>query len=125
MTPVKECALSCGIPVLQPVKIKAPEAVEELRKYEADIFVVVAFGQLLSEEILNMPKFGCINLHASLLPKYRGAAPIQQAVIDGEKESGVTIMRMGTGLDTGDMISRIVVPIAKDETGRERKQRDE
>ena len=72
MTPVKECALSYGIPVLQPVKIKAPEAVEELRKYEADIFVVVAFGQLLSEEILNMPKFGCINLHASLLPKYRG-----------------------------------------------------
>ena len=89
MTPVKECALSYGIPVLQPVKIKAPEAVEELKKYEADIFVVVAFGQLLSEEILNMPKFGCINLHASLLPKYRGAAPIQWAILNGDKETGV------------------------------------
>ena len=116
-TPVKECALAHGIPVFQPVKIKEPEAVGELQKYQADVFVVAAFGQILSEEILQMPKYGCINIHASLLPKYRGAAPIQQAVIDGEKESGVTIMQMGTGLDTGDMISRIVVPLAKDETG--------
>lgn len=117
MTPVKECALSYGIPVLQPVKIKAPEAVEELRKYEADIFVVVAFGQLLSEEILNMPKFGCINLHASLLPKYRGAAPIQWAILNGDKETGVTIQQMEKGLDTGDMWSRVVVPIDAKETG--------
>lgn len=117
MTPVKECALSYGIPVLQPVKIKAPEAVEELKKYEADIFVVVAFGQLLSEEILNMPKFGCINLHASLLPKYRGAAPIQWAILNGDKETGVTIQQMEKGLDTGDMWSRVVVPIDAKETG--------
>ena len=117
MTPVKVCALRHGIPVFQPVKIKEPEAVAELEKYQADLFVVAAFGQLLSEEILNMPEYGCINIHASLLPKYRGAAPIQQAVIDGEKESGVTIMQMGTGLDTGDMISRIVVPLSEDETG--------
>ena len=117
MTPVKECALSYGIPVLQPVKIKAPEAVEELKKYEADIFVVVAFGQLLSEEILNMPKFGCINLHASLLPKYRGAAPIQWAVINGEKVSGVTTMRMDEGLDTGDMILKEEVTLTPNETG--------
>ena len=117
MTPVKECALSYGIPVLQPVKIKAPEAVEELKKYEADIFVVVAFGQLLSEEILNMPKLGCINLHASLLPKYRGAAPIQWAILNGDKETGVTIQQMEKGLDTGDMLSRVVVPIDAKETG--------
>ena len=117
MTPVKECALSYGIPVLQPVKIKAPEAVEELRKYEADIFVVVAFGQLLSEEILNMPKYGCINLHASLLPKYRGAAPIQWAILNGDQETGVTIQQMEKGLDTGDMLSRVVVPIDRKETG--------
>ena len=84
---------------------------------EPDIIVVAAFGQIIPKSILQLPKYGCINIHASLLPKYRGAAPIQQAVIDGEKESGVTIMRMGTGLDTGDMISKIVVPIAKDETG--------
>ena len=84
---------------------------------EPDIIVVAAFGQIIPKSILELPKYGCINIHASLLPKYRGAAPIQQAVIDGEKESGVTIMRMGTGLDTGDMISKIVVPIAKDETG--------
>lgn len=117
MTPVKECALSYGIPVLQPVKIKAPVAVEELRKYEADIFVVVAFGQLLSEEILNMPKYGCINLHASLLPKYRGAAPIQWAILNGDQETGVTIQQMEKGLDTGDMLSRVVVPIDRKETG--------
>ena len=81
------------------------------------IIVVAAFGQIIPKKILDMPKYGCINIHASLLPKYRGAAPIQQAVIDGEKESGVTIMRMGTGLDTGDMISKVVVPLDKEETG--------
>ena len=86
-SPVKECALSYGIPVLQPLKIKEKDAVEELRKYPADIFVVAAFGQLLSEEILNMPRFGCINIHASLLPAYRGAAPIQWCVINGEEKT--------------------------------------
>ena len=116
-TPVKEEALKHGIPVLQPVKVRNPEFVEELKNLAPDIIIVAAFGQIIPKSILDMPRFGCINIHASLLPKYRGAAPIQQAVIDGEKESGVTIMQMGTGLDTGDMISRIVVPLAKDETG--------
>ena len=116
-TPVKEEALKHEIPVLQPVKVRDPEFVEKLKSLAPDIIVVAAFGQIIPKSILDMPKFGCINIHASLLPKYRGAAPIQQAVIDGEKESGVTIMQMGTGLDTGDMISRIVVPLAKDETG--------
>ena len=116
-TPEKEEALKHGFPVYQPVKVRDPEFLQVLEKLDPDIIVVAAFGQIIPKSILELPKYGCINIHASLLPKYRGAAPIQQAVIDGEKESGVTIMRMGTGLDTGDMISRIVVPIAKDETG--------
>lgn len=116
-SPVKECALKHGIPVLTPVKIKTAEAVEELQKYPADIFVVAAFGQILSEEILNMPAYGCINIHASLLPKYRGAAPIQWSIIDGEKETGVTIMQMDKGLDTGDILFRRKVEIAAEETG--------
>ena len=102
--PVKECALAHNIPVMQPVKIKTPEAIEELSKYEADIFIVAAFGQILSQTILDMPKYGCLNIHASLLPKYRGASPIQHVIIDGEKETGVTIMQMNAGLDTGDML---------------------
>ena len=115
--PVKECALRYGIPVFQPVKIKTAEAVEELRGYDAELFVVAAFGQILSSEILHMPKYGCINIHASLLPKYRGAAPIQWAILDGEKQTGVTIMQMNEGLDTGDMLTKTVVEIAPDETG--------
>lgn len=117
MTPVKQCALKYDIPVFQPVKIKTPEAIEELRKFEADVFVVAAFGQILSEEILNMPKFGCINIHASLLPKYRGAAPIQWVILNGETETGITIMQMDKGLDTGDMLMKCVVPIDAKETG--------
>lgn len=117
MTPVKECALKNGIPVLQPVKIKEPEAIEELKKYPADIFVIAAFGQLLSEEILHMPRFGCINIHASLLPAYRGAAPIQWVIINGEKKTGVTIMQMAKGLDTGDMLLKKEVLIDEKETG--------
>jgi methionyl-tRNA formyltransferase len=114
---VKECAQKYGIPVFQPIKIKTEESVSELRKYPADIFVVAAFGQILSSAILHMPKYGCINVHASLLPKYRGAAPIQWAVINGEKESGVTIMQMNEGLDTGDMLLKVVVPLYEKETG--------
>ena len=114
--PVKECAQKHGIEVFQPVKIKTPEAVEELRKYEADVFVVAAFGQILSQEILDMPKYGCLNIHASLLPKYRGASPIQHVIIDGEKETGVTIMQMNAGLDTGDMLYRKKIEIADDDT---------
>lgn len=116
-TPVKEEALRLGLAVYQPQKVREPEFAETLRGLRPDIIVVAAFGQIIPKEILDMPTFGCVNIHASLLPKYRGAAPIQQAVIDGEKESGVTIMRMGTGLDTGDMIAKVVVTLAEDETG--------
>ncbi|MBP3421294.1 MAG: methionyl-tRNA formyltransferase [Lachnospiraceae bacterium] len=117
MSPVKTCALQYNIPVLTPVKIKEAEAVDELKQYPADIFVVAAFGQILSEEILNMPKFGCINIHASLLPKYRGAAPIQWSIIDGEEETGITIMQMDKGLDTGDILFQKKVAITAEETG--------
>lgn len=117
MTPVKACALQYGIPVFQPVKVREPEAVETLRGYGADVFVVAAFGQILSGEILTMPRYGCINIHASLLPKYRGSAPIQQVILDGEKETGITIMQMDKGIDTGDILLQSVVPIAAKETG--------
>ena len=116
-TPVKEAALARDIPVYQPKKIREPECIEELKKYNADIMVVIAFGQILPKEILQMTPYGCINVHASLLPKYRGAAPIQWAVIDGEKVSGVTTMQMNEGLDTGDMIQKTEVEITPDETG--------
>lgn len=117
MTPVKACALEYDIPVFQPVKVRAPEAVETLREYGADVFIVAAFGQILSEEILSMPRYGCINIHASLLPKYRGSAPIQQVILDGEKETGITIMQMDKGIDTGDILLQSVVPVAEKETG--------
>lgn len=117
ISPVKECALKHGIPVLQPVKIREQEQVAMLRTYQADLFVVAAFGQILSEEILKMPKYGCINIHASLLPAYRGAAPIQWSILNGEKETGVTIQQMAKGVDTGDILSRIVVAIDQKETG--------
>lgn len=116
-SPVKECALAHGLTVLQPARIKAPEAVDELRAYEADIFVVAAFGQMLSKEILEMPKYGCINIHASLLPKYRGAAPIQYAVLNGDDVTGVTIMQMNEGMDTGDILMMKAIPVEKDDTG--------
>ncbi len=115
--PVKECAVKHGLKVFQPERIKRPEAVEELKKYPADVFVVSAFGQILSKEILTMPRYGCINIHASLLPKYRGAAPIQYAVINGDKESGVTIMQMDEGIDTGDILLQKSVEIDSEETG--------
>ena len=116
-TPVKEKALFYDIPVYQPKRVRDPECVEELRKYNADVIVVIAFGQILPKSILELTPYGCINVHASLLPKYRGAAPIQWAVIDGESVSGVTTMQMDEGLDTGDMIMKTEVPIAADETG--------
>ncbi len=115
--PVKAYAMTQNLSVFQPEKIKTPEAVTKLREYEADLFVVAAFGQILSKEILTMPKYGCINIHASLLPKYRGAAPIQWSIIDGEKETGVTIMQMDEGLDTGDILTQKVVPIEDTDTG--------
>lgn len=116
-TPVKEAALELGLPVYQPKKVRDPEFFELLKELAPEVIVVVAFGQMIPQSILELAPYGCINVHASLLPKYRGAAPIQWAVIDGEPESGVTIMKMDAGIDTGDMISKTVVPIDKEETG--------
>lgn len=116
-TPVKECAMELDIPVYQPSKVKDEEFVTILNELNPDVIVVVAFGQILSEEILNLPRYGCINIHASLLPKYRGAAPIQWAVIDGEEYSGITTMYMEKGLDTGDIIDIARIPIDAKETG--------
>lgn len=117
MTPVKEKAMELGIPVYQPVKVREPEFVEKLRQMKPDAIVVVAFGQILPKSILEIPRYGCVNIHASLLPKYRGAAPIQWAVIDGERESGVTTMFMNEGLDTGDMLEKEAVTLDPKETG--------
>lgn len=115
-TPVKEYALAQGLTVYQPQKVKTLEFVELLHGLQPELIVVAAFGQFLSKEILELPKYGCINVHASLLPKYRGAAPIQYAIIKGEKESGVTIMQMDIGMDTGAMLDKAVVPIAENTT---------
>ena len=116
-TPVKEKALEHDLPVAQPEKVREEDFVEKLRAIAPDVIVVVAFGQILPESILNIPKYGCINVHASLLPAYRGAAPIQWAVIDGLTESGVTTMYMEKGLDTGDIILQSKLSLAPDETG--------
>lgn len=116
-TPVKEAAIKADIPVYQPQKVRDAEFVQLLRDINPDVIVVIAFGQILSKDILDMPPYGCINVHASLLPKYRGAAPIQWSVIDGEEYTGVTTMYMDEGIDTGDIIDTIVVPIEPKETG--------
>ncbi len=108
---VKELAVSLGLTVYQPDRIKKPENVALLKTIPADVFVVAAFGQILSEEILNLPKFGCINVHGSLLPKYRGAAPIQRSIADGEEKTGVSIMQMDKGIDTGAVFSKVEFPI--------------
>ena len=116
-TPVKEAAIRHGIEVYQPHRVKHEEPVAKLREYNADVFVVAAYGQILSKELLDMPKYGCVNIHASLLPKYRGAAPIQWSIIDGEKVTGVTTQMMAEGIDTGDILDVIEVEIDKEETG--------
>lgn len=116
-SPVKEAALAHGIEVYQPVRIREPECVDYLRKFHPDIIIVVAFGQILPEEILQMPAYGCVNVHASLLPKYRGASPIQWAVINGERTAGVTTMQMAAGIDNGDIIEQTELELAADETG--------
>ena len=116
-SPVKECALAHNIPVMQPVNVSVPEVIDELRAYEPELIVVVAFGQFVSKKIREMPKYGCINVHASLLPKYRGAGPIQWAVINGEKESGVTTMYMCREIDKGDMLLKDTVTLDPKETG--------
>lgn len=115
-SPVKEYALSQGLPVLQPERIKQPGFIAELAALRSDIIVVVAFGQFLPQELLDLPPLGCINVHASLLPKYRGAAPIHWAIINGEKTTGITTMYMDSGMDTGDMALKAEVVIAPDET---------
>lgn len=115
-TPVKEAALRHGIPVLQPQRLRSPEAVAELSKYEPDMIVTAAYGQILPQSVLDMPSLGCLNVHGSLLPKYRGGAPIQRCIINGEKATGITLMYMAAGLDTGDMIARVEVPIEDDDT---------
>ena len=117
ITPVKEAAQKAGIEVYQPAKVKEPEVIRQLKEINPDVIVVVAFGQILTAEILNLPKYGCINVHASLLPKLRGAAPIQWAVINGDKESGVTIQQMDEGIDTGDILLVKKCPLDKKETG--------
>lgn len=114
--PVKQAAERLGLPVLQPEKIRSKESIEELRQYEPDLIITAAYGQLVPKAILDMPRFGCINVHASLLPKYRGGAPIQHAIIRGEQVTGVTIMYMAEGLDTGDMIRKVEVPISDEDT---------
>ena len=115
-SPVKQLALDNNIPVLQPVKASAEESVAEIASYKPDIIVVAAYGQLLKSNLLELPKYRCINVHASLLPKYRGASPIQWAVINGEKETGISIMYMEKGLDTGDVILQKRLELAADET---------
>ena len=116
-SPVKEAAMAHGLHILQPEKVRTRESVAELAALAPDVMVVVAFGQILTKEVLDIPKYGCINVHASLLPSYRGAAPIQYAVLDGLKETGVTTMFMDEGLDTGDILLVKKLPIAPDETG--------
>lgn len=116
-TPVKEKALEYQLPIAQPEKVSQEDFIQELKKLQPDVIVVVAFGQLLPETVLNIPKYGCVNVHASLLPEYRGAAPIQWAVIDGLKETGVTTQYMEKGLDTGDIICQRKIVLAEDETG--------
>jgi methionyl-tRNA formyltransferase len=113
---VKEMALSLNIPVYQPRRVKEPEFIEVLKQLNPDVIVVAAFGQILSKVILDLPKFGCINVHASLLPKYRGSAPIQWSIIEGEEKTGITIMHMDEGIDTGDMISKKEITLSPKET---------
>lgn len=117
--PVKECAVEAGIPVYQPLKMKDGEAISILESLKPELIIVVAYGKILPKEILDYPKYGCINMHASILPRYRGAAPIQWSVLNGEKISGVTAMQMDVGLDTGDMLLTKTVEIGENETAGE------
>lgn len=115
-TPVKEAALRHGLPVLQPLRMRAPEAVAEVEELRPDLIVTAAYGQILPKRVLDLPQYGCLNVHGSLLPKYRGGAPIQRSIINGEKETGITLMYMAEGIDTGDMIAKAVVPIEDEDT---------
>ncbi len=114
--PVKTLALELGIPVMQPEKLRQPEAMEQLRAWSPDLIVVAAFGQILRKDVLDLPPHGCINVHASLLPRWRGAAPINAAILHGDEETGVTIMVMDVGLDTGPMLSKRSIRLTREET---------
>jgi methionyl-tRNA formyltransferase len=116
MTPVKEYAIKMGIPVFQPENVNASEAIDLIREKDPDVAVVVAYGQILKGNMLNLPRLGCYNIHASLLPLYRGAAPIHRSIINGEEKTGITIMKMDKGMDTGDMIIVKEIHIKKDDT---------
>ena len=114
--PVKTLALELNIPILQPEKLRTPEAMDQLRAWNPDLIVVAAFGQILKKEVLDLPRYGCINVHASLLPRWRGAAPINAAILHGDEETGVTIMQMDAGLDTGAMLAKKSIRIGRDDT---------
>ncbi|WP_100934490.1 methionyl-tRNA formyltransferase [Candidatus Chlamydia corallus] len=118
-SPVKTIALTYGIPLLQPSKASDPQFIEELRAFNADLFIVVAYGAILRQVVLDIPRYGCYNLHAGLLPAYRGAAPIQRCIMEGAIESGNTVIRMDAGMDTGDMANTTHVPINPDMTSGE------
>jgi methionyl-tRNA formyltransferase len=113
---VKEAALLLGLPVIQPEKLRQPEAMQQLSEWAPDLIVVAAFGQILRLDVLDLPKFGCINIHGSLLPRWRGAAPIQAAILEGDRETGVTIMKMDPGVDTGPILGRRYIPVSADDT---------
>ena len=114
--PVKTLALELGIPILQPEKLRAPEAMGQLRAWSPDLIVVASFGQILKRDVLDLPRYGCINVHASLLPRWRGAAPINAAILEGDEETGVTIMQMDVGLDTGPMLAKQSIRLTRDDT---------
>jgi methionyl-tRNA formyltransferase len=114
--PVKSLALELGLPLIQPEKLRQPEAMEQLRAWAPDLIVVTAFGQILRKEVLDLPRLGCINVHASLLPRWRGAAPISAAILHGDRETGVTIMQMDAGLDTGPILSQRSIPLMPEDT---------
>ncbi|MBX3064258.1 MAG: methionyl-tRNA formyltransferase [Anaerolineae bacterium] len=116
-SPVKQTAVAANIPVMQPEKLRQPGAFEQLQAWQPDLIVVAAFGQILRQNVLDLPHYGCINVHASLLPRWRGAAPIQAVIRAGDAESGITIMRMDAGLDTGPMINKQAIPITPTDTG--------
>ena len=114
--PVRLLAQELNIPVMQPEKLRVPEAMEQLRAWSPDLIIVAAFGQILKKEVLDLPRFGCVNVHASLLPRWRGAAPINAAILAGDEETGVTVMKMDVGLDTGPMLSQRSIRLTRDDT---------
>jgi methionyl-tRNA formyltransferase len=113
---IKKAALRLNLPIIQPEKLRQPEGMDQMRAWAPDLIVVTAFGQILRSEVLDLPKFGCINIHGSLLPRWRGAAPIQASILAGDRETGITIMKMDPGVDTGAILSRRYIPIAPDDT---------